>query len=244
MRPGGQAVNIYATADLHGNLPEPPQDADIILLAGDICPDFKAYGNRNEILDTGGVRQSQWLDEEFREWLTPITDNGTRVFACWGNHDFVGESPYLVPELPWKLLNDRGAVATLIDGGESLSIWGTPWVPGLPRWAFYASDAVLEMRAEIIPANIDIIMSHGPPRMYGDLIPTRRSQYGRFGNGNVGDQSLIDAIVRVEPQYVVCGHIHEARGTYGMAEAMTVVANVSAVDERYNLHDEPFTKLY
>jgi Icc-related predicted phosphoesterase len=227
---------VYAASDLHGNLPSVPKDADVLLLAGDICPDFRPYGNRAGMVDKGGTQQSNWLDTTFREWLESIAP--TEVVAIWGNHDFVGEKKYLVPDLPWTLLEDAEATV------RGVRVWGTPWVPGLPYWAFYGTEAVLSARADLIPFGLDVLMTHGPPLGHGDFIPTsekQRNKYGNYGGMNVGDPTLAAAICREIPAVTICGHIHEARGEYNLEG--NPVYNVAAVDEVYNLHDDPFVRL-
>lgn len=253
-------MNIYAASDLHGNLLSVPRDADLIMLAGDICPDFRPYGSRGHgMVDKDGVQQAQWLDTEFRTWLE---FHQVPVVAIWGNHDFVGEHPFLVPKLPWTLLKDSETTIRYADittprhyfGGEiepevpyrdgQLRIYGTPWVPGLPYWAFYGTPPALSARAEMIPEGIDILMTHGPPRGHGDFIPTSEKQankYGNFGGMNVGDPSLNEAIARTRPKAVLCGHIHEARGRYPLNDSM--VYNVAAVNEDYVLHERHWVKI-
>lgn len=249
---------VYAASDLHGNLPQVPADADLLLLAGDICPDFGPSPKHHyEVVDTTGVRQAEWLDTEFRQWLR---DAPCSVVATWGNHDFVGEKYALVDSLhlPWTLLLDQPI------NTHGLRIYGTPWVPNLPRWAFNASDEALAIRAEGIPYRLDILMTHGPPRGIGDFIPGG-SKYGNVGEEHVGDPSLNEAINRARPRFVVCGHIHEARGTYNIAFAPIpaaigendsippsvpffqqdcTVMNVAAVDGFYDLYDHPFSRIY
>lgn len=232
---------VYAAADLHGHLPDPPADAELLLLAGDICPDFRPYGNRNhwDLIDKGGTQQSQWLQSKFRAWLLR---HGIPTVGIWGNHDFVGERPFLVPKLPWWLLKDQSAF-----GFGGLYIWGTPWVPGLPYWAFYGRPEALQRRADLIPAGLDVLMTHGPPKGYGDFIPTsekQRNKYGNYGGEHVGDTTLNGAIRRARPKVVICGHIHEARGAYEFEETGIPIYNVSAVDENYVLHEQPWTRLY
>ncbi len=235
--------NVYAIADLHGNLPEVPRDADALLLVGDICPDFGFNGS----VDRTGVMQGQWLKTTFRDWLEAAP---CPVVAIWGNHDFVGEHDDLVPSgLPWTLLQD--SETTLDLPGGPLRVFGTPWVPGLPYWAFYARDEALEARARMIPDGLDVLMTHGPPYLAGDYIPTsekQREKYGNWGGKNVGDKHLRPAIERARPKVTVCGHIHEARGlhriyTSDLACDGYPVVNCAAVDEVYDLYPNPFVRI-
>lgn len=231
---GAGLVKIYAISDLHGNTPEPPHDADALILAGDICPDFRVSHPHS-----GFAEQSAWLDTTFRSWLG---FHGLPVVAIWGNHDFVGEYPKLIPDLPWTLLQDSGTTCL---GGRR--IWGTPWVPGLPYWAFYGGVGGyrLKLRAEAIPDGTDILVTHGPPYYFGDYIPTsekQRNKYGNFGGEHVGDKTLNAAIRRVKPSVTVCGHIHEARGTHKL-DGEHLVQNVAAVDAFYKLVEDPWVSI-
>jgi Icc-related predicted phosphoesterase len=236
---------VYAISDLHGNLPDFPRDADVLLLGGDICPDFMRTRYSSRVVnDNGEQRQRHWLDTEFRVWLNAIWMQSIKVVGIWGNHDFVGEHRFLVPRgLKWTLLEDSEAI---VDG---IRVYGTPWVPGLPYWAFYGDERKLRLRAEAIPEGIDVLMTHGPPHNAGDFIPTspkQREKYNNFNGENVGDPTLNDAIRRVQPKTVVTGHIHEDRGSHLLPDGgwKGYVQNVAAVDELYNLHRYPWVRLY
>ncbi|RAL60365.1 hypothetical protein DID88_000141 [Monilinia fructigena] len=52
--------------------------------------------------------------------------------------------------------------------------------------------------------NIDIIMTHGPPRNVLDKVDAP--------DGNVGCSSLLKALGRARPTLFCCGHIHEGHG--------------------------------
>lgn len=221
---------VYAISDLHGQLPQPPSNAEVLLIAGDICPDFPRVDNV--------TAQSAWLDTTFRAWLGSL--DGVDVVACWGNHDYVGEHPKLVPALPWTLLQDT---ETDVQG---VRVFGTPWVPNLPRWAFYGSDAALQARADMIPEGLDVLMSHGPPHGFGDFVPYNQKYADKYGTPlegeHVGDKALLEAIGRTEPKVTICGHIHEAVGWhryYGNS-----IWNCAAVNERYELRALPFIRLH
>jgi Icc-related predicted phosphoesterase len=228
---------IYATSDLHGQLPEIP-DCDALLIVGDICPDFGARGPEKLTsygLETSGEQQADWLMTTFREWLNDLTERDILVLSIWGNHDFVGEHKPLVDSLflPWTLLQDETKVIKFKDGQE-LSIHGTPWVPNLPNWAFYASPMMLKARADAIPRNLDILMAHGPPYGYGDMVGPK---FG--GPVRVGDEALAyHAETSRLASTILCGHIHEDGGSYRINDH-TLVRNVSYVDENYKPNQEP-----
>lgn len=226
-------MSIYATSDLHGQLPPIPGDCDLLLIAGDICPDYftQRYIGSDIRLDKGAQHQAKWFNNEFRDWCKDV-----RTVATWGNHDFLGEHWFLVDhDHPCTLLRDRETV-------QGLRIYGTPWVPNLPFWAFYGDERKLEVRAAAIPWGLDVLMTHGPPANCGDRIPAG-SKYGNLHKDIfVGDATLNDAIERARPFRTICGHIHEGRGYHYIED--NVVINVSAVDEDYVLREHPFTKLY
>jgi predicted phosphohydrolase len=252
---------IYATADLHGNLPEPPADADLLLLAGDICPDFRPLRSNTDWVDKSGIQQAKWLENQFRPWLEALP---CPAVGIWGNHDFIGEQRKLwPPRLPWVYLEDsffHMPVRRVSDGQIlGFKVWGTPWVPGLPYWAFHGRSEVLQWRADLIPVGLDVLMAHGPPMGFGDLVPyppTYDEKYSTPVEGeHVGDSALTEAIARARPKVVVCGHIHEARGTYVLSDQPgdavdtnaglgIPIYNVSAVDENYVLHGRPWTRLH
>lgn len=235
--------NVFAVSDLHGGLPVcNAESGDILLIVGDICPDFRPYGKHHHWgmgVDTSGTQQGNWLDKEFRGWLQAIVKRGVEVVAVWGNHDYVGEKKFLVPDLPWTLLQDSEVTV------QGLRIWGTPWVPRLQRWAFYGDDVALEARADMIPEGIDVLMTHGPPWEAGDFVPTNRKQVEKYGNmygEHVGETYIRNAVARAKPRVTVCGHIHEDRGAHDVEG--NPVYNVSAVDGQYVPYDNPFVKLY
>jgi len=217
---------VAVTADLHGNLPDVPE-CDVLVIAGDVCPDSP---NLDLSLSSEAAHwQAWWCDNALRDWLNALD---CEVVAIWGNHDFVGESQEpaireIVESLPWTLLQDSEARVA------GLRVWGTPWVPNLLRWAFYASDEALEHRAQLIPAGLDLLVTHGPP--YGARDRVSRGWY-------VGDASINRAIERARPDVTICGHIHEARGAASVSGLP--VYNVSAVDETYTLYDTPVQILH
>lgn len=200
---------ILATADLHGNLPTIPE-CDLLLIGGDVCPMWDHH------VDV----QKYWLDYDFRNWLENVP--ARKVIGIAGNHDFVFQKSKIGDTLPWTYLKDSET------DFEDLRIWGLPWVPNLPGWAFYAPAEPLKAKHDLIPKGIDIVLSHGPPRNYGDL--------SFMGHIHVGCKSANDMLERVKPKVFVNGHIHEGYGDYVYRCQhgwITKIYNVSYVNQEY-----------
>lgn len=211
---------IQPLSDMHGELPPDIPDCDLLLLAGDICPSMPA------------ASQLEWLETVFADWLVGLQRRDIRVVGIAGNHDFVFEQQRAAVDalyLPWTYLQDSGC--TISGTNPPLNIWGTPWVPNLKNWAFCTTERQLEARADLIPDNTDIILSHTPP--YGGGL-TNNLDFDKtsphHGSSHAGDINLNYAMRRVAPAYVICGHIHEGRGSYGM---WPQIINASYLNEWY-----------
>jgi Icc-related predicted phosphoesterase len=205
-------MKIIATSDLHGDLPETPE-CDLLIVAGDICP----IEGHHDISS-----QAFWLVTQFRPWLLSQPAKN-KVFIA-GNHDYVFQSEGFAIDNPYKFggyyLQDS---AVTIDG---VKVWGMPWVPNLPDWAFHASDDLLVEKYSQIPDDADIVISHGP--VNGILDKTHR-------NENVGAKVSKD---NLSPAALfVSGHIHESYGfeihrTGNSSD--TVFVNASRMTENYD----------
>jgi Icc-related predicted phosphoesterase len=229
-------MRVVLTSDLHGALPEIPE-CDLLIIAGDVCPDFlrqfqRGVSHKSVETHKGEPEQGTWLKMKFVPWLRQ-TPAKQRVLIA-GNHDFVFEVPRLIPDELHEhcyYLKDSGIIA----GG--INIWGTPWVPNLPFWAFYGNGDKLGQAYNAIPEDTEILVTHGPPFAYGDLVGPR---FG--GPEHVGSMQCFGAIKRVRPQMTVCGHIHEAYGFYRVeneGEHLTDVYNVSLMTDRYEPIQKP-----
>lgn len=201
-------MKIVATSDLHGHLP-PIEPCDLLLIAGDICPDYRDYHD-----------QAVWLNTTFRWWLDCIP--ARRVVACWGNHDIIGQrAPLEVPDdLRWRVVTDQLCTA------HGLKIYGTPWQRTFGKdWAFNLDDPELGEKFDRIP-KCDILLSHGPPLHYGDQV---------LRNGialNVGSYALTKRIDQIKPVLTVFGHIHPGFGQYRIGDALAV--NASYMGDRFD----------
>lgn len=219
-------MRVLAISDLHGNLPDIPE-CDILIIGGDICPDGKPRAQRTHVgtYDKGEANQANWLKDHFEPWLAKIP--AKHVVGIAGNHDYVFESITNAAQGRWTYLEDSEKLV------EGLRVYGTPWCPNLPRWAFYGDDRRLQHAYSAVPEGLDIFITHGPPNAYGDRIPPH-SKFNASDNAIfVGAQACADAIREKQPRVTVCGHIHEARGRHVHYTGVPIY-NVSYLDERYH----------
>lgn len=207
-------MRIVAISDTHGKHEQvtiPP--CDLLIHAGDICPDkFGPFWARHE-----PKHQARWFRETFVPWLN--RQPATRKIITWGNHDFCG-----------LVMSDEPAVQGLVaDVDSGLTVWCSPWSQTFMSWAFMKTPAELAEYYATIPTGVDILVTHQPPYGSGDSVLNLAT--GQMEH--IGSPELRDAIARIQPKVVICGHLH--RG-YGQYECHGVpVFNVSVVDESYRV---------
>ena len=183
-------------------------DGDLLIHAGDVS----GRGTKQEI-------------ESFLNWFSS-QPHKYKVFIA-GNHDFFIEDHPREFEmlLPSNViyLQDR-----MIDI-EGKKIYGSPWTPRFMNWAFMKEkgDEIAEVWSNV-PSNVDILITHGPVNGVLDKIYTGVS---------VGCDELARIVTLCKPKYFLCGHIHEAYGTF--EQNGTVYMNGAVLNERYQLQNEP-----
>ena len=217
-------MRVACLADQHGQLDFTIPDCDLIVHAGDICPDWRINSAFNQL---------QWLNRDYREWMRQQPE--VPFVATWGNHDWVGYSN-IPPQLRWTLLVEEPATV-MGRNGQVLNIYGTPYSKQFYNWAFMGEEAELDGRFANIPYKLDILLVHGPA--YGLCDDTVRGDL-------TGSHALLKHLKRAKPRYVICGHIHEARGHETLQHSdgtTTEIHNVSLVDEVYDLYPNPVTIL-
>ena len=215
-------MRICAVSDQHGHLDLRIPHCELLIHAGDICPDrIGAFRARRFPEQQGG-----WFVQEWIEWRK--RQPADAVCATWGNHDYCGElqrQPRL--DFPGKT---RVAIDCLLEV-HGLKIWCSPWSNQFMTWAFMKLPTDLEDVYAGIPDGTDIIVSHQPPYGYGDQTPADLA--GGTQSEHIGSKQLRAAIDRVGPRAVVCGHVHMGYGVYMYRK--TRIYNVSVADQQYRL---------
>ena len=204
-------MKIIAISDTHGQhhaLKQLPA-GDMLIHAGDISRN----GKENQVLD-------------FLYWFAK-QDYQYKIFIA-GNHDFFFEredASYIQQLIPEDILylNDSGIEI------EGLNIWGSPVQPWFYDWAFNrARGADIQQHWDLIPAQTDLLITHGPPM--GILDATVRREH-------VGCAELMQTVEKIKPQAHVFGHIHEAYGRQQVNE--TTFINASVLNLHYQLTNAP-----
>ena len=201
-------VAISDTHEKHRDLDPPP--GDVLVHAGDVT----WRGELDIFRDFDA-----WCVEQKRE-------KGFRhVLLIGGNHD------YSLERAGKPALTTIGNCTYLEDSGveiEGIRFWGSPWTNRFLDWAFMEDEAGLAPKWEKIPANTDVLLTHGPPRFIMDRVPR---------DENVGSASLRARIDAIRPPVHVFGHIHEGYGieTHGA----TTFVNASSCDEGYEAVNAP-----
>ena len=227
-------MRIVALSDLHGHLPEVPR-CDLLIIAGDVCPDRigPAFARDHP------AEQKAWFDSNVRAWLAQAP--ATHKLLTWGNHDWCGQACSFTADAPTHasstvlqiLVDDGTSVPRNGRAGRSLSIWATPWSNPFMHWAFMKPREALADVYAAIPQGVDILVSHQPPFGYGDRYEDASTHQGE----HLGSRELLDAIQRVRPQIVICGHMHAGQGRFDYDG--TVIYNASVVNDRYQLVHPP-----
>ena len=209
-----------------------PRGCEICVIAGDFS-EQTGFGH-------GAMKeQRDWIHDEFFEWTGRFSDTTFIVVA--GNHDlcldpvmtsrYSGENWKIEWPSNVKYLHDSGVEVS------GLKFYGTPWVPIINyMWAFEGERDKLKKQFSAIPENVDILVTHSPPRLPGYLGDVSL-EFGADSD-KFGSSELADAIFKKKPRRVFCGHIHSGSHNPFMF-GDTVVQNVSRVNESYEVTYEP-----
>lgn len=208
-------VKVWHISDTHGhhNLLSPPEDIDITIFSGD-CSNWRDIA-RNSV----EVNDFLW-------WFNNNVHSKYKVMVA-GNHDTSIESGFI----PREKIEEEG-IHYLYNEEITLGgivMWGSPFTPTYGEWAFMKKRGKLSPLWENIPENLDILITHGPPKGILDNTLERNNTITQ-----AGDKELWNRIEQVKPKYHMFGHIHNCdeimnQGTLKLNNFPTTFSNGSVV---------------
>ena len=226
---------IDCISDLHGSFPK-LEGGDLLIVAGDLTARHTSQ-ELKQFLDWFESQKYDRLvfiggnhDEQLINWFT--TEQSENMMS---NHEFH----------KWEYLCDSSTEF------EGLKIWGSPWSLAFDGMnpsckAFTGTEAELKAKFELIPDDIDILVTHSPP--YGILDQMKRPSGRCEIDGSAGSKELLKQVFEIRPKLHVFGHIHEGHGKYmHMHDALELgFENISPITfvnaSHMNEHYEPVNK--
>lgn len=210
-------MKIVCLSDTHNcNEQIDVPDGDILIHSGDAT-----------------IRGTQIEVEDFLSWFSSLPHK-YKIFVA-GNHDWLYETNNRFA----RLLTSNFGIKYLQDSSiniEGLKIYGSPWQPRFYDWAFNLNRGnKLAEKWQLIPADTDILITHGPPNGILDEVPR-----GEDWIENTGCEELIKKVEELSNHKLklhIFGHIHCG---YGQAERFGVkFINASNCDESYQPNNPP-----
>lgn len=210
MKPGDSLENKETLYNISGGVIL-PEDADMIIHAGDIS-----------------MRGTAYEVENFLKWFSNLPYKYKIMIS--GNHDFLFEkesslAKELLEKYPEIIYLESSEVVI-----EGIKIYGEPRQPFFHNWAFNVErgEKIKEFWDKI-PDDTEILIIHGPPYDILDM-----TSYG----GTVGCVDLANRIKELKNlKLCVFGHIHEDAG-YLFKDGVHFV-NASVLNLRYQLQNKP-----
>lgn len=207
---------IDCVSDLHGFYPQLP-GGDLLIVAGDLT-------SREE-------------SEKYNVYFTWLHDQNykKKVLIC-GNHDnlMIDTPPKTIrwfekhSEICEYLCDSRTEF-------EGLKIWGSPWTntfEGInPKCCAFTvdTDEELSEKWELIPEDIDILITHCPPFGIFDSVPYMISGE-MIETGSISLRNKVVGMPNLKLH--VFGHIHEHGGKI-LDTTICKFVNASHVNEKY-----------
>lgn len=194
------------------------------------------------LIHAGDISNRGYLTEiqDFIKWFSKIENYTHKIFIA-GNHDFGCQDEVLAVEELLRLnpgseylYDDLFLIGKDEDDYENMvKVWGSPWQPEFYNWAFNLPRQGVELKEvwNMIPSDVDILVTHGPPHGHLDYVD--------YAKQNVGCELLRERIDLIKPKIHVFGHIHSSYGY--KFDGTTHFFNAAVLDERYNFTQKPLT---
>src|ERR1017187_2785954 len=222
-------MKIDCMSDLHGELPI-LEGGDLLIIAGD-CTSNDTIPAWNNFFN--------WVDKQNYRKKIMIAGNHDNFCKSWAVTGNFNDNEYEV-----MYPDEKRTIEYLCDSGtefEGLKIHGSPWsltFPGInPHCtAFTGTEEDLKAKFELIPDDIDILITHTPPKGVLDW-----NVHGK----QCGSESLFKITRNLKNlKLFVFGHIHEAYSMINtnqilegfpkiLASSLPIIVNASIMNEDY-----------
>ena len=208
-------IFISDTHTLHGQMINEIPEGDVLVHCGDVS----GRGVGSEIQD-------------FLAWFSSLPHKN-KIFIA-GNHDFGFQYRDHVLQKTLESLKEQN-IHYLEDSGieiDGVKFWGSPWTPPFYNWAFMLNEDEIKEKWEMIPRDINVLITHGPPKGILDLVI--------YDQENVGCPSLMEEVLKLKDLKAhAFGHIHEEYGTKVLDENGPIFINASTCTLRYKPWNKP-----
>lgn len=195
--------------------------------------DTRAFANTDILIHagdfTGNGSAQQAID--FLQWFEALPVKH-KIFVA-GNHDEICTT------VSWSELLTQYAPSCHYLYNSSVTIngykiWGSPYSNTFGYWSFMKDDEDLSKIWKTIPADTDIVVTHGPA--YGIADKVLNADYR---DPHVGSQSLRLRLQKLKKLKLhVTGHIHESAGTH---LGLWPTVNASICDLSYVPFNQPIS---
>lgn len=189
------------------------KEIEMIICGGDVSNPKSPVINANEVFD-------------FIEWFESL-DCPNKIWIA-GNHDTSIEKGLVKPK---ELCKTTIYLEHEFVECAGIKIFGSPYTPQFGDWAFNVRRDQLHEYWKDIPKDLDILITHGPPKGIMDM--------GDKAEGGIeycGDRALLRRIEDTSPRYHIFGHIHDNgeninKGIRVIPEYKTTFINASCVTD-------------
>jgi len=210
-------IRIWHISDTHMNHEKlvVPEGIDLVIHSGDASNYRDPFRNEPEL-------------RAFLTWFASVPIPN-KIFVP-GNHDTSLEKGLVTREFIEEQLN----IHLLLSEEKNIlgyRFWGSPYTPKYGDWSYMKDRSKIDAVWETIPADIDVVITHGPP--YGVLDATYN-----YSNKTelVGCSALMKRMTKLQPKLMLFGHVHAVAdirnaGTRSINGLRTLFSNGSCCDD-------------
>lgn len=188
-----------------------PDGVDMVIHSGDSTNYYNYTDNLLEFHD-------------FKDWFLELPIKYKVIIA--GNHDAWAMKRYNIEDL-----KDNGIIYLEHEytSIEDRVIFGSPYTPTFGNWYFMKDRGTISRSWEALGTNIDVLITHGPPKGVLDLTENRDYTFEQCG-----DSALLKKVITIKPKFHVFGHIHDfksCRNNGILVQDDITFINASAVED-------------